>query len=43
MTEAYGYPVQSGYIGYIDGKKYEFATEEEYKEVIFDNEEKEEA
>ena len=42
MTEAYGYPVQSGYIGYIDGKKYEFATEE-YKEVIFDNEEKEEA
>lgn len=41
--EAYGYPVQAGYVGYINGQKYLFATEEEYKEVIFDETEKEEA
>ena len=41
--EEYGYPVQSGYIGYINGKKYLFATEGEYKEVIFEETEKEEA
>ena len=42
MAEPYGYVVQSGYIGYVAGKKRLFATEEEYREVIFDLNEKEE-
>ena len=39
--ERYGYPTQSGYVGYVNGEKRFFATEEEYNEVIFELNEKE--
>lgn len=42
MYEPYGYPVYAGYIGYIDGKKMLYSTEEEYLEVISELNEKEE-
>lgn len=28
----YGYPVSNGYIGYINGEKWLFSTEEDYVE-----------
>lgn len=34
--EPYGYPVDSGYIGFINGKKMLFETEGAYEEVIFE-------
>ena len=40
--EPYGYPVDAGYIGYIDGKKMLFETEDAYREVIFELNKKEE-
>lgn len=41
MNEPYGYVVQAGYIGYVDGKKMLFETEEAYKSYISDEEEDE--
>lgn len=40
--EPYGYPVGSGFIGYIDGEKRLYSTEDDYNEIIFDLNEKEE-
>ena len=34
-ADTYGYPIDSGYIGHLaDGRKMEFATEEDYKEYL---------
>lgn len=41
--EPYGYLVQAGYIGHIDGKKILFPTEEEYRERVREINEKEES
>lgn len=38
MIEEKGYPVDSGYMGLIDGKYMLFETEDAYKEVLFDYE-----
>ena len=38
MIEEKGYPVDSGYMGLIDGKYMLFETEETYKEILFDYE-----
>ena len=38
MIEEKGYPVDSGYMGLIDGKYMLFETEEAYKEVLFNYE-----
>ena len=33
-----GYPVDSGYMGLVDGEYKHFPTEEEYKEFLFEYE-----
>ena len=33
-NEIKGYPINSGYIGYVDGRKMLFETEEAYKEYV---------
>ena len=42
MNEPYGYVVQSGYIGYINGRKMLFETEDAYRSYISEQNEKEE-
>jgi len=39
--EPYGYVVQAGYIGYVNGKKMLFCTEEDYKSYISKDEKEE--
>ena len=39
MNEPYGYVVQAGYIGYVDGHKMLFETEEAYISYISEKEE----
>lgn len=41
--DPYGYLVQAGYIGYVNGKKILFPTEEEYRERVREINEKEES
>lgn len=40
-NECKGYVVSSGYIGYVDGEKMLFATEDDYIEYIKEEESKE--
>ena len=40
--ELKGYPVSAGYIGYVDGRKMLFATEDDYKEHMKEIEENDE-
>lgn len=42
MKEPYGYVVQAGYIGYVNGKKMLFKTEDAYETYISERNEKEE-
>lgn len=42
MSEPYGYIVQSGYIGYVNGRKMLFETEDAYRSYISEMNEKEE-
>lgn len=39
LVKGYGYPVASGYMGYVNGQYMLFATEEEYYDYCKDQEE----